>query len=242
MNRALKFSLDNETGYFDSLPQSTQDLIREAILDAAQNRRGPEGWKSDDECLEDIECRRRDGFIPFSHNRGGLVYQNFSDLMAYWGGGYSVAHSGADAQIQRQIESSLNYAKESILEKHGEALKAKGITPDNLNYHSLYDTEDEDLQRIAEYLSKAEHDNLSGDDSSIMHEFRVMYHGLEDGEHRASVSAAVNTEGPYHRSHISWAPNVFCEGSKEVEITWKTEKQLKARLTKALAEVSKAVF
>ena len=232
--KALKRS--NET-YFEELPQAVQDLVRELIIEAAEDRNGPDGWKPNDECIENVECHSRDGFIPFSHNKGGLEYNNFTQLSDYWGGGYSVAHAKAQAEIERQIEYSLQCAHETFETNNAEELK--GIPADKRNYHDLYEL---GHGKLAEKLSNTEHENLCGDESSIMHSFRFLYHGCEDGIHSASVSAAVNTEGPYHRSHISWAPNVFCEGAKEVEITWRTESGLKRKLKKALADVSKAIF
>jgi hypothetical protein len=203
--KAFKFESDAE-GCFDSLPQATQDLVRELLEDAARGRGGPDCWKPHDDCFEEIECHSRDGFIPFGHNRGGLTYRNFTTLLDYYGGGYNAAHKGANDEIWRQINLVLDERPESA------------------------EASDEHL------------DALGSDDSSIMHEIRFMYHGCENGVHRASVSCAVNTEGPYHRSHISWAPNVFCEGAKEVEITWKTDGGLARKLKRALAETSKAVF
>lgn len=250
-------SQDKTDGYFENLPKSTQEIVKERILDAAENRHGPEGWKSDAECVEDIECQSRDGFIPFNHNRGGLVYQNFTDLMAYWGGGYTCAHEGAAKEIQRCIDLNLDeYIPDAMAEIIGESNMEKYFSGDKskLNYGDLNQLactlekqgHTESADEVFKWVNKIqdlEHDYLSGESESIMHEIRVMYHGQDsNGMHSASVSAAVNTEGPYHRSHISWAPNVFCEGAKEVEVSWKTNAELKRVLTKALATVSKAVF
>lgn len=69
-----------------------------------------------------------------------------------------------------------------------------------------------------------------------------MYHGQEAGIHKASVSVAINTEGPYHRSHIPWSPDTFCEGTKEIEISWKTESGLKKKLVKALKQAKEEVL
>jgi hypothetical protein len=238
--RAIYKTEKSSEGYFESLPKSTQEIVRDLLLEVAKDRNGPEGYKYDKECIEEIECRSRDGFIAFASNRGGLTYQNFTDLMGYFGGGYQVAHKKAQAEIERQIEYGLECANETFFTDNKEQLEKLGFTQKSVSYHALYDAGHGGL---AERLSEYEHENLSGDDSSIMHEFRFLYHGVnEAGEHEASVSAAINTEGPYHRSSISWAPGVFCEGAKEIEITWKTETQLKARLEKALKNCSKEIF
>lgn len=233
--KAYKDNKEN-IGYFEELPKSTQEFIRETILEVASERGGPEGWKQDDECIEEVECRHCDGFIPFDHNRGGLEYNNFTDLNAYFGGGYSCNHKGAAKEIERQIAYGLECALEYFQKDY--AAELKGIPKKKHNYHDLYELNRSDL---AEKLSEYEMDNL-GSESSIMHSFRFLYHGCVNGVHSASISAAINTEGPYYRSHISWAPGVFCEGAKEIEITWRTESGLKRKLKKALKQVSEAIF
>jgi hypothetical protein len=245
--KKISFStkIDEDSVYFDALPKGTQELVKDLILEAAQDRDGPEGWKPDDEAIEEIECRSRDGFIPHSFNCGGLEYSNFTDLMGYWSGGYSVAHKGAAKEIERQIDYMFKLLRENTFEKFNEVLTAKNLKEDDCNYHTiqeLVDKGDTELKNVLRYIEDNECEYLGVEDCSIMHSIRFMYHGTIDGVHYASVSAAVNTEGPYHRSHISWAPSVFCEGAKEVEIKWTNQRELKARLKKALANVCKAVF
>lgn len=231
-------------GYFESLPVGTQNIVRELILEAAADRNGPDGWKPEEECIEDIECHSRDGFIAFDSNRGGLTYHNFTDLGEYWGGGYKVAHKAANTEIQRQIDYNFKCLAESTFKKFEELLVSKNITEVACNYHTISELIDagiKGLEEVRQYIEEGETEVLGGE-CSIMHEFRFLYHGDEAGIHSASVSAAVNTEGPYHRSSIAWAPKVFCEGSKEVEITWRTQTELKKKLKAALTKVSKAVF
>ena len=244
--KTKKLFKNDANGYFESLPEAIQTIVRDLILDAAGNKGGPECYKRDEDAIESIECQVRSGFIPFDHNRGGLVYQNFTDLSAYWGGGYSCNHKDAAKDIERQIEYSLKMAADATYDRFKAFFDAAKIPKSKINYCDLVELQEnsnsDTYDEIVSYIQDAETECLSGDYSSIMHEIRFMYHGEENGIHRASVSAAVNTEGPYHRSHISWAPGVFCEGSKEVEITWRTEGGLKRKLKKALAEVSKAVF
>lgn len=217
-----RFEKTGNEGYFNDLSEKTKELVKELILEAAQYREGPEGFKHDKECLADIECERRGGFIPFDTNRGGINYNNFSDLIEYHGGCYKCAHHEADKEIARQIEVSREFAIDAWTEN-------KGKKPTKKQQRS---------EEFYEYFDE----NLRGDDSSIMHNFCFLYHGKSDKMHSASVSAAINTEGPYHRTHIAWASNVFCEGSKEVEITWTSDRELKTKLKAALAECSKAIF
>jgi len=242
--KQINFNRDQENiGYFEELPKGTQAIVRDLLLEAAQDRSGPEGFKSDDECIEGIECKARDGFSPFSHNKGGLVYQNFAQHLDYWGGGYSLAHGKANVELSRLIDGTLEDVKTNFAERHAELLASKGIKPEDVSYHALEESDDAELKRLANEFSNDECESLSDENSTVMHELRFMYHGRDSkGLHTASVSAAVNLEAPYHRSHISWAPSVFCEGSKEVEITWRTQAELKNKLAHALKLTSGEVF
>lgn len=241
--KSLKNSFES-IGYFTSLPEKTKELVKELILKAADEKGGPDCYKSDEEAIESIECHSRDGFSPFSHNKGGLVYQNFTDLMGYFGGGYTCTHEGAAKEIQRQIDYSLKLCAEDTYAKFITKFQALGIEEKDVSYGTIerFIEKGHDMQDVLNYIQEHEYDCLGGTEDTIMHEIRFMYHGQEGKEHSASVSAAVNTEGPYHRSSISWAPGVFCEGAKEVEITWTTQTELKKKLTAALKKVSKAVF
>lgn len=219
--------------YLEFQPQ-LDALIKEVVLEAGSSI-DLECWKQADECIDAIECRSRDGFIPPNHNCGGYVFQNFTTVQGIVGSGCYPASKEAHKQIDKQYDQACEYAKEWFSGKYGAELKAKGIPEDKWNYHDLYELGEGPL---AERLSEAEHENAGEDSSSIMVEVRIMYHGVgENGVHMASVSAAVNWEGPYHRSHISWMPGFKCEHAKEVEVEFKTLKQAKTRLTKAINKV-----
>lgn len=232
-------------GYFKELNKTAQEIVREMILKAADGRSGPEGYMSTSDAFESVECERRSGFIPFEHNKGGIRYKNFTDLFDYWGGGYTPAHDGAAKEIERQIDLSFKYLRESIFANHKELLESKGITVDQCDYHTMGELAEADpsLERVHRDIENGESEALGGTENSIMHEIQFKYEGKNDkGIHVAYVSAAVNTEGPYHRSSISWAPGVFCEGCVGVEIKWKNNAELKRKLDKALTKVCKAVF
>lgn len=234
------YTLNQNELYFDELPKSTQELVKECLVETIKT---VEGWRdAEEDLIDEVECRQRDGFIPFSHNHGGLEATQYTDLNQLYSSGIRVAHKRAQAEIDRQIEYSMDCAKESFFEYHKDALQKIGITSiedASLNYHALCDL---NQSKLAESLSECETEALCGDDGSIMFQVRFLYHGKENGIHSASVSCAVNTEGPYHRSHISWSPNTFCEGAKEVEISWRTESGLKRQLVKALKQTSEDVF
>lgn len=233
--KQLKIKQD---GYFQDLPQDVQDLVRELMSETIEQ---VEGWKSTEETFEDLECRRRDGFIPSRGNRGGLVSNQFTDLSNLWGSGDRVAHVKAQAEIERQIEYGLECARKSYFENNkAELIKVGVLNAESVSYHDLCD---KGHSALAEDFSDCEYENLSDESSSIMFQVRFLYHGInEDGKHEASVSCAVNTEGPYHRSSIPWTSNVFCEGASEVEIEWTAKRELKAKLAKALNETSSKIF
>ena len=233
MNSLKKTSINKYEYNFESLPQKTKDTIRDLILEAEESRGSVDGYKRGEECIDEIEFKSRDGFIANSDNFGGIVSRNFATLSDFWSSGNSCAHKKAAKEIERQIDYSLECAKESFIESYPEFKDA------DVSYHSLYESGELDL---AEEFSNLEVESMSDESSSIMFEFRFMYHGFDGVTHRASVSAAINTEGPYHRSSISWAKDVFCEGASEVEITWTTDKELKAKLKDALNKVSNEIF
>lgn len=250
MTLAKKIKEENET-YFNSLSTATQDIVKQTLFRAYENVE-PQGYKDDESCLESIECERRDGFIPNSYNHGGLIYRNFTDLMEYFGSGFKVFHEEVAEDIQKQIDYAFETIRQDIFEDHKNLCLRNNIDVDNCDYWSLQQfvetsnnlthEEKKELNQMLNDIQEMESERLSGDDSSIMHELRFMYHGKENGLHSASVSAAINTEAPYHRSSISWAKDVFCEGSNEVEIAWKTDKELKSKLAKALKHVTGKVF
>lgn len=238
---------------WDKLTDKTKAIVRDVMENVADDRNGPEGYKSSDDCFEDIEYLSRDGFAAFDHNRGGLTYLNFTQISDYECGGYVPAHKQAASEIERQLDHNHELVRETVYDDN-EALCLKlGITKDDLSYHAideyleksdLLDAETkEQVKKLLRDFEDTESSYMNDSENSVMHELRFMYHGHdESGLHTASVSAAVNTEGPYHRSSISWSPKTFCEGSKEIEITWKNDAELKRKLDKAFKKVSKEIF
>jgi hypothetical protein len=196
--------------------------------------------------IEELECHSRDGFIASSHNKGGFRVRVFTDIATLNNSGYVVAHEKAQAEIERQIEYGYKQASEITYERFKAFFDAHKIEPKDVNYCHLSNLQiksgSNTFDEVVEYIQDAEHECLGGSENTIMFEVRFMYHGCENGIHSASVSAAVNTESPYHREKISWAPNVFCEGGKEVEITWRKNNGLKLKLKRALNKVTSEVL
>lgn len=245
----------NAEGTYPELPKTAREAIEELVIETM--KANSEGYPScntgRDDGVEELEFEARSGFIPFDHNRGGIQLNMFTDIGYYWGSGCRPAHKDAANEIERQIELGLNYASEMLSERMGKEDFEYFFGSDlkKLTYHNLQELAEsltkqgQDTTKVdfwVQEIQELENANLSGDESSIMHQTRFMYHGKVDGVHSASVSCAVNTEGPYHRSHISWAPGVFCEGVKEVEITWKTVPELKKKLKAALDKTAKVIF
>lgn len=204
---------------FDKLDKKTKDIIYD-LINVNQDLIKPEGYKDSKDCFLKEECVYRDGFIFKSYNKGGIYWRNFTTLEAYWNSGHQPKNKDAAKSIQKQIEDSEEFVLKTF--KKNFPKEKPDINNDNF-YEILYAY-------------------LTSDYSSIMHEIQFMYHGFDNKKHTASVSVALNTEAPYHRSHISWAPNVFCEAAKEIEISWSTNTELKNKLDKLLKKLIKEIF
>lgn len=225
-------------GYFDELPKATQALVKQIMTEIFENEVPGDTYGADGSYrVDELECRSRDGFIPFSHNKGGLNVSGFTDLSGIWGSGYYPSNSKSKDRIETLVESSLQDATKAFFNKHEETLaKFKIERVSQVDYHTLSDSEHQELKDLAEELSEFENEYLQGDSSTVMYSIRIMYHGRDSrGVHSASISAALNTEAPYHRSK-------YDDNTKEVEITWMKSTALKTKLTKALKTVTKAVF
>jgi hypothetical protein len=237
-------------GFFTDLAEGTQQMVREAL----EQNFTPETWNNGQ--IEELECHARSGFTPFDHNRGGLEIKGFNDIGQCNGSGMFPAHKEARKEIERQITQGYEYAAEAMRDNFvskEDFEKFFGSDLSKLTYHNLEDLAEtlkqqgqmesyEKVSRWVQDIQECENDCLGGNNNTIMYSIRFMYHGSIDGIHSASISAAVNTEGPYHRSHISWAPGVFCEGAKEIEVSWKNQKELAKILDKKLAKLAKEVL
>lgn len=196
-------------------------LVQEAADDLAECYEGAE--------VEPIECISRDGFYAASDNCGGYIYRGFTDVLMIWGSGNYPQSKEARKQIDKQYETNEEYAREDFKEEF------KNVPKDKQNYHDLIEL---GLENLAERFDERVSEN--GSEDTIMYEIRILYAGIdENGEHTAYVSAAVNWEGPYHRSHISWMPGFKCEDSKEVCVTFKGLRDAKEKIKKALTKVTK---
>lgn len=228
-------------GYFTDLPKVIQDVVFELLAECYENEtndldRGAELAK------EEIGCVSRDGFIASPDNRGGIVLRGFTDVGNITGSGCLPSHKGARQQIEETVKNGYDSIAEICFMKFETLLKSKGLDKTSCYYHKIdvLSKADVSLKPVVKYIEDEESTEFNED--TVMYEVRFMYHGAVNGVHRASVSCAVNTEAPYHRSGIPWNPNVFCEGAKEAEIEWVNVNTLKKRLRIALDLTSKAIF
>lgn len=198
--------------YFDQLPTEMQSVAREFLAQFAEYEPG----------IEDIECRRRDGFIPYSWNRGGLQLYEYRDLNYFWGGGYSVGIPKAQVRIDFYVNEALNDAKKAFIERYAEELSDLELTHDEINYHNL---EDKGLHELANEFCKYEQEFTQGEYNGTRHSIRVLYSG--EGEFNVEVFHSVS-DAPYHRS---------CDGSKRWEFNAFNALQLKHELEKIKSEV-----
>jgi hypothetical protein len=185
------------------------DSLIRSLVEEASEDVGENGGET-----ESVECRSRDGFIAYAHNCGGYEYKAFD----YVSCGVSYSNKEANAQVNKTLENAKK-----------EGLKQLGL-PEGTNHNSLTEEQQEELTEFEEnYLQ----------DETIKLDLRVMYSGVENDKHVAWVSACINWEAPYHRSHISWMPNMKCETAKEVKVTFKNLREAKTKIRAALAKVKK---
>jgi hypothetical protein len=223
-------------GYFDELPMLQRKMIKEMVKDAFEREVTAEIYTDRD--AEEIECRGRDGFIPYSHNRGGVDVSGFCDLGGMWGSGYMPTNDKARERIEKLIEQAHKDASETFFERHKALFEKYNLTIEDANYHRIEEIENSpnpEFDGLANEFSELEMESLSGDYSSVMYQYRIMYHGKDErGVHSMTVFASISaTDAPYHRSSDSCG---------EVLITWKRGRALKAKLAKALRDAAKEGF
>jgi hypothetical protein len=226
-------------GYFDELPMLQRKMIERMTIAAFEEYvRGDTFGHEGSYTVENIECRSRSGFIPHSHNRGGVDVQGYTDLNGIQGSGYFPRNKDAADKIQGLIDSSLQYAAESFFEKHQAVFEKYNLTVADAYYHRIEEIENSpnpDFEGLTNEIQDYENEHLSGDYSSVMYQIRVMYHGKDaSGVHSLSVFASISaSDAPYHRSS---------DVVSEQLITWKTGKGLKTKLAKALRKACEGAF
>lgn len=225
-------------GYFEDLTKGVQEIVKELLVDAADESISVDLFKRSEDAIDSIECHSRDGFIAWDHNRGGFEYSNFTCIGTMEGSGYFPKAKASNDKVSKIINASYQESAEIFFEDNEALFKKFGITIAQCTYRNIEELEqaNPELKGKAEELSELECSNMSDENSTVMYNLRFMYHGKSvKGLHSASVSAALNFEAPYHRPGRE-------ELAKEIEITWRNVSELKRKLRAALKKTVKEVF
>lgn len=247
----------NKLNDWCNLNDTAKSIVNEVMRSTAKNRSGPKSDNSFEHCISDIEFEDHSGFIAFESNCGGITYSDFVFLYDYLSTEHSPKHVKASEKIKSLMKSSLTMIQDELADEIGEIkmkfyfkgdktklnYKHLSIMEENLRTNTKLKVDSEFIQNCLERFQDLEHSYLTDSESTVMHELCFLYHGKDEtGCYSATVSAAVNTEAPYHRKSIAWTPETFCEGGNEVEIKWKNNAELKRKLTKAFNKVSDQTF
>lgn len=199
----------------ETAPNWVSDVIKKALQDY-------DFGQDDNRDVEPIEFKRRDGFIPYRHNKGGFDKNSFTTL-----GRLSDNYGLLPNKLMDLINESIKDSVSMLVDRHPDIL-FNNIDPDDICYDTLYKN---NMEKYAEELAEIERELLDDDYSSVMSQLRVMYHGYNNGAHSLTVFATVSySDAPYHRSS---------DIQDEVTIYFKTEKELNKKLNDAIKKTSK---
>lgn len=144
------------------------DAIVEALKEFAENV----GYSSDR--ISELECRSRDGFIPYSHNYGGIECVAFAFPYSLPNG--CTGFPKADATIEKYSQMNKDHYSEQI-----------GVNEN--------DWTDKQREEFFEY-------EYSDDQASILYSLDIMHTGLEAGIHSINLRFCVCVKDmPYHRKY-----------------------------------------
>jgi hypothetical protein len=126
--------------------------------------------------ISELECRSRDGFIPFSHNNGGIECVAFADQeSAHCMGG--TGFENADATIEKYRDYDVERYEEEINRKY-------------------VDWSEEDTERFEELY------RLGGDEETVLFSLDIMHTGIERGIHTVNLRFCICVkDAPYHRKY-----------------------------------------
>jgi hypothetical protein len=175
---------------------------------------------------EEVEHQSRDGFIAFTD--GGFEVRWFETLSGFYGSGYSLPTLALDKEKDRQIDLSLEDARDYFKGEYPEIVEELG--EENIDYNSLYEA---GYESEAEELSDSEMDMMDG---TIMCEIGAYYYtpnndrGIE-GQHTLRLFGLVNLESPYHRSGN-------LEDRYDIDITFDSIEELAEKVDEGLNEIT----
>jgi hypothetical protein len=226
---AEKYALENRTyaegGAIDGISyDALLNLLKEKLEDSVDDL--PRHFENSYEFKgEEVEHKSRDGFIAYTD--GGYEVRWFEYLSMFWGAGYGLPTSALDNEKERQIDYSLEMAKDYFKDEYPEIVEELG--EDNVDYNSLYEA---GYQDEAEELSNAEQDNMDG---TIMCEIGAYYYSPEndrgiDGKHTLRLFGLVNLESPYHRSGN-------LEDRYDIDITFDSIEDLEQKIDEGLEAI-----
>lgn len=202
---------------------------------------------SDEIKIEELECERRDGFIPHSFNKGGWE----ASFIAY---GYTDIINSLElspeviSRLEDLQSDDYEYALSDTFDEFKPHLKRAGIN-DVKSFKSYWN------KLIAEGVSDYVNDKDTGEaivsideirsflhdkeseqeiDQAVMFKFRIMYHGYDNdsGYFSATIDSRINWEAPYFRDGKG------ASDYKEVEIEFKDESDLKEIIDNSIKEVT----
>ncbi len=206
-------------------------IIQESLIDFRDefDRDFWECYKIDDK-PEAIECCSRDGFIPYSDNRGGYTLAGF--FFNYYNASEFTGNTQAQDELQKISDYNFECGVEQFLDDNP---TLKNLDVELINYHDLYEMK---LGSLAEELDEYCHD----DQESYMVTYEVRYQGFENGYHYFLIQSAFNWEYPYHRSSMpAWAGGGSNEVWSSETIETKSVSTLKKQVMAKLRKVHKGI-
>lgn len=206
------YQTETLNSYFDELPEDFQKTVKAFVKDF-----GPE------DCIHEIECRSRSGFIPYSWNRGGLELTLYRNLWDYKFETLISLDKEVQKKLNERIESYEADFRTAFYEAEGNLsfLRKNKIKKKDINYLTL---EKVSYKKAEEYDS-IERESLQDDYASVSHTLRVLY----EGDYSWKVYAFFEfSDAPYHRG---------ADQTKE----WSVKTSNPATLAKFLNKISKEV-
>lgn len=175
-----------------------------------------------EEKLDTISCERVDGFIPFSHNKGG--YSISSMVLSLETALINVNDEKATEKLNELISDADKEVGTQLFQEKAEELESKGVTSyqefvdymkDNDEYDEIYN------ERHDEYC----------DDEAVRFELRVMFNGFDGEKYTFTIDSQINWEFPYFRDGKG------CSAYKEAELEVSNADELSNSLEGSLKEV-----
>lgn len=219
---ALKFDADLSPEQSSKVEQEIQKMDG-LIKNALKNQLD---FTDTEEKLEPVACQRVDGFIPFSHNKGG--YELSSLILGLSNAIESCTDQTGKDKMQKMVDEGYLSVAEDMFKEHKEELAKKGI--ESVTAFQNYMNENDEYDK--EFNEK--HDEYI-DDEAVSYRLRVMFNGVENDEYHFTVDAQVNWEFPYFRDGKG------CSAYKETEFSVKNSQELAEVLSGKIAEV-KSLF